>query len=259
MQLGELKPILGALALPPAGPLLLALAGLALARRFRRTGTALTLLAIIGLLALSCAGVAVPLARALLPPVSAAQPKDLERVQAIVVLGGGVESEAPEYGSPQLSPSAMGRLRYGAWLARRTGKPLAYAGGQGWTAAGTQQEPESQVARRVLQDDYGLPLRWLEDRSRDTQENADFLARELRPAGALRIALVTDSWHMPRALLYFRAAGFEVVPAPLHFPQTHPNPVMDWLPSPDGLGLTRQVLREWLALRIARRLTAGLP
>ena len=259
MQLGELKPILSALALPPGGPLLLALAGLALARWHRRAGTTLAVMGIGILLALSCNGVAVALARGILPQVAAAQPQDLQQVQAIVVLGGGVEADAPEYGSAQLSPFAMGRLRYGAWLARRTGKPVAYAGGQGWGAVGTRQEAEGQVARRVLQDDYGLQLRWLEDRSRDTRENANYLARELQPAGALRIALVTDSWHMPRALVYFRAAGFEVVPAPTGFPQPRVNPLMDWLPSADGLMTSRHVLHEWLGLRIAARHTAGLP
>jgi uncharacterized SAM-binding protein YcdF (DUF218 family) len=252
MQAGELKPILAALALPPAGPLLLALAGLAWARWRRRAGTALAVLAIAALTALSCQGVALLLARGILPQVAAAQARDLQSVQAIVVLGGGVDRDTPEYGSPQLGAFAYGRLRYGAWLARRSGKPLAYAGGQGWSALGSGQEPEAQVARRVVRDDYGLALRWLEDRSRDTRENADFIAQAMRPDGILRIAVVTDSWHMPRAVHYFRAAGFEVVPAPTGFPQTQGNGVLQWLPSAEGLLLSRQVLREWLALRVAR-------
>ena len=248
MQLGELKPILGALALPPGGPLLLALAGLALVRRHRRAGTWLATLAIAALFALSCNGVAVALARGLLPQVAVAQAQDLQRVQAIVVLGGGVLPDSPEFGSAQLKPYAFGRLRYGAWLARRSGKPLAYAGGQGWGAVGTQQEPEAQVAQRAMQDDHGPSLRWLDDRSRDTRENANNLAIAMRPDGIRRIALVTDSWHMPRAMRYFRAAGFEVLPAPTNFPQREENPVLEWLPSAEGLLLTRKVLHEWLGL-----------
>jgi uncharacterized SAM-binding protein YcdF (DUF218 family) len=251
MQIGELKPILAALALPPAGPLLLALFGLAWSRWHRRAGMALAVLAIVTLGVLSCNGVAVALARSVLPQVTAAHPQDLQRVQAIVVLGGGVTTEASEYGSSQLKPFAFGRLRYGAWLARRSGKPLAYAGGQGWGALGTRQEPEAQVARRVMQDDYGMGVRWLDDRSRDTRENANSLARMMIPEGVSRIALVTDSWHMPRALHYFRAAGFEVMPAPTNFPDPDENPVLEWLPSADGLALSRKVLHEWLGLRLA--------
>ncbi|MDB5861323.1 MAG: hypothetical protein JWQ76_5012 [Ramlibacter sp.] len=251
MQLGELKPILAALALPPAGPLLLALAALALSRWHRRAGNTLAVLAIAALAALSCNAVAVALAHGILPQVAAAQPRDLQRVQAIVVLGGGVEPEAPEYGSAQLGPYAYGRLRYGAWLAKRTGKPLAYAGGQGWSAVGTNQEAEAQVARRLVRDDYGVALRWQEGRSRDTRENADFIAQAMRPDGIRSVAVVTDSWHMPRALHYFRAAGFEVVPAPTGFPHARDDSILEWIPSAEGLLLSRQVLREWLALRVA--------
>ncbi|MCG2594189.1 YdcF family protein [Ramlibacter sp. XY19] len=248
---GELKPILTALALPPAGPLFLALAGLLLARRRRRAGLALAFVALLGLFLASTNGVAVFLARNLLPQVPVVQAAELESVQAIVVLGGGVDLDTPEYGSPQLDVHAQNRLRYGAWLARRTGKPLAYAGGLGWAAVGTQQEPEAQVARRVAQEDYGLALRWLEDRSRDTRENALFMAEAMKPDAVRRVALVTDSWHMPRAVKAFRAAGFEVVAAPTGYPQVKRNPVLEWLPSDDGLRLSRQVLREWLGLRVA--------
>ena len=252
MQLGELKPILGALALPPAGPLLLARAGLAWSRWHRRAGTTLAVLALAALFALSCNGVAVALAHAILPQVAPAQPQDVQGVQAIVVLGGGIEQDAPEYGTSQLTPNAYRRLRYGAWLARRSGKPLAYAGGQGWGAAGSAEEPEARVAQRLAQDDYGVALRWLEDRSRDTRENADLIAQAMRPDGIRRVAVVTDSWHMPRAVQSFRSAGFEVVPAPTGFPHRRPGSPLEWLPSAEGLALSRQVLREWLALRVAR-------
>jgi len=252
MLLGELKPILSALALPPAGPLLLALAGLVLARWWRRAGTAVAALSIALLLALSCNAVGVALAHTLLPQVAPAKPADLDTVQAIVVLGGGVRQEAPEYGSARPKLFAAGRLHYAAWLARRTGKPVAYAGGQGWGANGTTQEPEGQVAGRVLREDYALAPRWLDDRSRDTRENADFLATQMLPAGIRRVAVVTDAWHMPRALHYFRAAGFDVLPAPTNFPTLEPNPLLDWLPSTGGLMLSQQVLHEWVGLLVAR-------
>ena len=244
---GEWKPVLGALLLPPTGPLLLALLGVLWARRRRALGTALALAGILGLGAISCNAVAVLLARSLLPQVAPAQPRDLQRIQAIVVLGGGVRPQAPEYGAPQPMLFALGRIRYGAWLARQTGKPLAYAGGVGW-AGDAGQTPEGQVASRVLLEDYGLPLRWLDDRSRDTRENAQRLAEAMRPDGIRRIALVTDAWHMPRAIGHFRRAGFEVLPAPTLFPTRLERPVIEWLPSAEGLTTSRQVLREWLGL-----------
>ena len=248
---GELKPVLAALVLPPAGPLLLALLGVLLAMRRRGAGLFLALLGIVLAFALATNGVALLLARALMPGVVAAQPQDLQQVQAIVILGGGLLPEAPEYGRAQPGASSLQRLRYGAWLARRTGKPLAYAGGFGWAAADTQGEPEGSVARRVLQEEYGLTPRWVDDRSRDTAENAARTAELLLPAQVRRIALVTDATHMLRAVHHFRAAGFEVVPAPTDFPVTTATPLLEWLPSPGGAMTNRALLREWLGRLVA--------
>jgi uncharacterized SAM-binding protein YcdF (DUF218 family) len=78
------------------------------------------------------------------------------------------------------------------------------------------------------------------------------MAQAMKRDGIRRIALVTDSWHMPRAIQAFRAAGFDVVPAPTGYPQVMRNPVLEWLPSIEGLRLSRQVLREWLGLQLAR-------
>lgn len=249
MQAGDLKPVLAALVLPPAGPLLIALAALCFARRLRAAAW-LAGLMVAGTLLLSCRWCAVLLAQALLPtpvPVDAAQ---LRQVQAIVVLGGGIEDQAPEYGQPQLTAEAYQRLRYGMHLARASGKPLAFAGGQGWSVLGTT-EAEARVAERVLRQDFGLPLRWLEDRSRDTRENAFNIAAAMRPDGVRRIALVTDAWHIPRATRYFQAAGLEVLAAPMDFPYVRKS-VLDLLPSADGLVLSRQVLREGLGLVVQR-------
>ena len=48
---------------------------------------------------------------------------------AIVVLGAGRRLLAPEYGVAELSSMGTERLRYGVWLSRQTGLPLAFSGG----------------------------------------------------------------------------------------------------------------------------------
>ncbi|OYU71984.1 MAG: hypothetical protein CFE45_41445 [Burkholderiales bacterium PBB5] len=141
-------------------------------------------------------------------------------------------------------------MRYGAHLARRTGKPLAFAGGIGWASAGGGFPSEAEVAARALQQDWGVTLRWSDSRSRDPQENAQEMRRLL--AGIERIALVTDAWHMPRSVRAFEAAGFQVVPAPTGFATPTTRLLLQWLPSAEGLMLSRQVVREWLALRAMR-------
>ncbi|WBY01314.1 YdcF family protein [Ramlibacter tataouinensis] len=250
---GELKPILTALVMPPTAPLLLALLGLLLAARKRvRAGLTIAFIGIAGLWLLSCHAVAIALAHTVLPQVPAAQPAQLAqaRVQAIVVLGGGIVPQAPEYGAAQPTGYTLARLRYGAWLARRTGQPLAFAGGIGW-AAGDGFPPEAEAARRTLAE-FGAELRWADAQSRDTAENAARMHELLAREQISRIALVTDAWHMPRSVLEFERAGFTVLPAPTGFAAAPTRPLLAWLPSADGLALSRQVLREALGLWVAR-------
>ena len=249
---GEWKPVLAALVLPPAGPLLLVLLGVLLATRRRAAGLAIAFVGVVLSWLLATNGMALALANALLPPPAPVQPAQLQQVQAIVVLGGGVRADAPEYGIAQPGPHTLARLRYGAWLARRSAKPLAFAGGVGWSAQGTRTEAEGTVARRVLREEYGIAARWIDDRSRDTAENAARSAALLQPEGIRRIALVTDATHMERAAGHFRAAGFEVLPAPTLFPSATERPLLEWLPSIHGAATCRELLREWLARAAAR-------
>jgi uncharacterized SAM-binding protein YcdF (DUF218 family) len=255
MALGELKPILTALVLPPAAPVLLSLLGLLLVARKRATGLVLAATGLALLWLLSCQAVAVWLAQNTLPqfaPVSTVSLKN-SAAQAIVVLGGGALPAAPEYGQAQASAATAARLRYGVWLARQSGLPLAFAGGKGWGAASNQTLSEAEVARRMVEQDYGLTLRWLDDQSRDTAESARLLRQQLKQDQVQRIALVTHAWHMPRSVLAFERAGFSVVPAPMAFILPNQNKILQWLPSADGLESSRHVLREWLALRVDQR------
>ncbi|MES2956384.1 MAG: YdcF family protein [Pseudomonadota bacterium] len=252
---GELKPVLTALLLPPASLLLLAGLGMLLAARKKKAGGLLLAFVAAALLwLLSCHAVAVWLAQNLLPQQTALSVAALKSsgVQAIVVLGGGVHPVAPEYGEPQPSAATAMRLRYGVWLARQTGLPVAFAGGLGWGAAREQAVSEGEVARRAAQQDYGLALRWIDNQSRDTAENAQFLAPLMRKDKIQRIALVTHAWHMPRSVSAFERAGFTVLPAPMGFILPSGNSVLEWLPSTHGLDASRAVLKEWLGLLALR-------
>lgn len=252
MSPGELKPILTALVLPPALPLLLILVGALLAWRRRvRTGVTLVVASALVFWLVCCQAVAMWLAAHLLPQVEPISRDQLAQVGAIVVLGSGVLKTAPEYGAQQPNASMLGRLRYAAFLARTSGKPVAFAGGVGWSSVDSGIAPEAEVARDAIAQ-FGVTLRWADASSRDTMENAREMARLLQPAGVVRIALVTDSWHMPRSVLAFRRAGFDVVPAPTGFPAGQTRPLLSWLPSAEGLTLSRQVIREALGLAVAR-------
>ena len=215
VQLGieSWKPLLTALLLPPVPWLLLILVGAWWPSARRGPGRWVVLLGVVGHLGSAPApGTARLLSHHLLQPPPALDSHRIAELQAerktptaIVVLGGGVEPHAPEYGASNLTETSLERLRYGIWLGRRTDLPLAFSGGVGW--AQHDSVPEAQVAARIAASEFGRPLRWTEDSSRDTRENALRTIELLRPAGIRHIVLVTGATHMPRALRDFQRAG----------------------------------------------------
>ncbi|MCG6872694.1 MAG: YdcF family protein [Gammaproteobacteria bacterium] len=185
--------------------------------------------------------------------VSPLDPQALPAAQAIVVLGGGRYAAAPEFGGVDVSSgAALERLRYAAWLQRRTGLPLLLSGG----SAFGQQRPESELMAESLSRDFGVRARWTETRSRTTFENAKFSRKLLAAEGIDRILLVTHALHMPRANASFGAAGFDVVPAPTVFLTrgAFSDTLLNYLPSMGGLRASDAALHEylgraWYALR----------
>jgi len=250
-MLPELKPYLTAFALPPLSIiLLLGLAWWGWQRR-RAWAHAAMALGLLSLWWLSCPVMAVWLSRNLLPnhPMASAALLQANQVQALVVLGGGVEVDLPD-GVPQLGRHSLDRLRQGVQWARVTQLPLMFTGGVGW--AGRAEAPtEAEVAQRVAQDAFAWPLRWTESASRDTQENAQNSFRMLSAQGITRIGLVTDSWHMARSVRQFERAGFSVTPVPMGHPSLF-HSGMDWLPDAVALQTSRHVIRERLGLWVAR-------
>ena len=253
MLSGFFKPLLSSLVLPPMGPLLLAVLGALLVRRRRRLGMACLMLSLALLYALSCNAVAVWLARTAVPhyaPLDVATLVD-SPAQAVVVLGGGA-TMAPEYGQAQPSAASAARLRYGVWLARQSNLPLAFSGGMGWSATSAQPESEADVAERVLQEDYGLQLRWKENQSRDTNENAQLTARMLQADHIQHIVLVTHATHMARSVTAFEREGLVVTPAPMGFVLPRQQAALEWIPSTHGLSASREVLHEWMGRAVGR-------
>jgi uncharacterized SAM-binding protein YcdF (DUF218 family) len=253
MDFQLLIPLLTTAVLPPMGPLLLAVMGLiCLATQRRKTAAVLLFVGVAMLWALSTHAVAVLLAQKALPQYAVTQPDALQArgVQAIVVLGGGIVPNAPEYGEPQLNAYSESRLRYGAWLARKTAIPLAYSGGSGWAAASAVSE--AVTAQKSLQLAGSQTFKWTESNSRDTRQNARLSAQLLQKDGVQKIALVTHAWHMPRAVQMFEAAGFDVTPAPMGYVLPEEHAWIEWMPTALGLRASRNVLREALALQVQK-------
>jgi len=230
------------LVLPPGGPILIMLLGLCLLRRFRRV--AVTVMAF-GLLVLYASSM--PLVSKSIWPRSdddqaVVAQADLDSAAAIVILGAGLYVDAPEYGEDTLSGSALERVRYGAHLHRLTNKPILVTGGRPQKSILS----EADVMRKVLELEFGVAVRWTEESSLNTRDNADYSRKILEAEGIDKILLVTHAHHMPRARVEFERAGFEVLPAPTKLRAIPSLSIFDFLPSAGALSSTARSLHEWL-------------
>jgi uncharacterized SAM-binding protein YcdF (DUF218 family) len=254
------KPVVSALVLPPVPWLALVLVGARLIPWQRLLGWLLVLLAVAGLWLSGCAGFGDWLVRQWIappPPLTVEKIAALKKTAAggrsgvvVLMFGGGREALAPEYGVASLSGLSLERLRYGVWLSRETGAPMMFSGGLGHAAeAGTT---EAEVAAEIAQREFLRPLRWVEPKARDTRENAQYSAVQLREQEVTQVVLVTHGWHMPRALRAMREAStreqakWEIVPAPMGLAAGVERASLRWIPSSEGTRLVRSVLREKL-------------
>ena len=261
------KPVLTALLLPPVPLLLGVLIGARLMLPRRGWGWLVVSLSVASLWLTACTGFArviEPLLLAAAPPLG---PERIAALRAegrtvagssinnsgrsevaILVLGGGVEPYAPEYGMSNLSSYSLESLRYGLWLGRETGWPVGFSGGTGW--ANQAGAAEADVAARIAAQEYGRPLRWVEPESRDTRENAARSLPLLQASGVRHVLLVTRGWHMQRAKALFDVAaadsGIRIEAAPMGLATKVDIPQLSWLPTSAGFERVRLVLREWL-------------
>jgi uncharacterized SAM-binding protein YcdF (DUF218 family) len=227
--------------LPPTGPLLLVLLGIAIAGRYPRRGRLIALAGVLALWLLAAPAVGDFLVR-LLDRSPALDLAHAVRAQAIVILGGGTRGYAPEYGGATVSAMTLERVRYGARIARATGLPVLVSGG-----SVRRLPPEALLMRKVLVDEFGVPVRWVEARSRNTHENAVNSAAILKANAVSRVILVGHSFDFPRTRHEFEAADIAVIPAPIDIPVATPSTFTDFLPSAQGLQLGYYACYEILA------------
>jgi len=142
----------------------------------------------------------------LMPPYRNLQGNEAD---AIVILSAGMVHNRAEYGGGAPKILTLERIRYGAWLARRWNKPILVSGGGG----GRLGVSEGQVMKNVLENEFGVPVRWVETRSTTTRENALDSVSLLKNAGITRIYLVSQAWHLNRAMPEFQRLGMTVIPA----------------------------------------------
>lgn len=243
-----LKKILSALILPPTSLILLGFIGLWLTKKHHKAGRTLTALSLATLLILSLPITGNTLMRSLEqnPPITQAQLKD---IQAIVILGGGKNNDAPEYGGiDTVNKWTLERLRYGAYLQQQTGKPILVTGGAPYGG-----QPEAEAMAETLKEDFQTKTIWIENRSNDTAENAVYTVKMLKEHGITKIALISQAWHLPRAVQPFEQQGITVYPAPTGFTREDTEPITQWLPNASALDKSSMTLKELLGALLGKQ------
>jgi uncharacterized SAM-binding protein YcdF (DUF218 family) len=235
------KELLEVLALPPANLPLLAVAGLIVRRWHPRLGEWLTAVSCVLLIVLAMPFVG----ETLLVSLERGLPSDAAtggKPGAIVMLTGDIErfgGDEPGFGPGRLT---LDRERACSILFRRVQLPVLVTGGvlQGG------DPPIAVVTAQSLRDDFQIPVRWIESRSRDNWENAEYSSAILRANGISTVYLVTHAWHMRRALLAFHHFGIHVIPAPVQIDRYPSLYVAELLPQVRGWMVTYYALHEWL-------------
>ncbi len=247
----QLTNTLTSLLLPPGILILIMACGLAVSRARPRLGKTMV---VGGLIALY--GLSMPLtAHVLLSGWEDWYPApSANEASAIVVLGGGKSHSAPEYEGGSVLGATLVRLRYAARLHRQSGLPILVSGG---SPDGSPQT-EAELMLRTLQEEFSVPVRWVENGSANTLENARLSYRTLAVENIRTIQLVTHAWHMPRAQLVFEAAGFKVIPAATGYTSRYRLTVLDFMPSALALRDSAVFFHEiigivWYRLRLILR------
>lgn len=235
-----LKATLLSLVLPPICLLYLALVGLLIARRRRRSGRLLLCTGLLGLTILSLPVVANSMIRALETDLPLDASPDAPP-KAIVILGGDLArvDVTPFARAGRLT---LDRLRAGAELQRRTGLPILVTGG----IVQRDRPPVATIMAESLREDFRVPVTWVEDASVDTWENASLSAAILKQHGISSVYVVTQGWHLRRAVMAFRHAGITVTAVPTYMePATDLIP-SDFLPQPSSWEWSYFALHEWI-------------
>lgn len=174
-------------------------------------------------------------------------PTPLEAIpnaDAIVLLGGGVGATVEAVPYPELYWAAD-RAVMAARLFRAGKAPLIIPTGGG-----------APLAEKPLLETLGVPASSIvcEDEARDTAENASKTFALLRAHNCKKALVVTSAWHLPRAMMLFKAEDIAFVPVGCDYESTlaylkrDVTPLWQKLPGPEAAGRLGYYVKEWLGI-----------
>ena len=211
--------------------------------RFAKAATVLSLVVLI-------AAAATPLGLWLVRPLEdrfPPPPTDVPPPDGIIVLGGAMNgATSTARGQPVFDEGE--RVVEAVLLAKRyPNARIIFTGGSGSLF---RVSTEAAEAKKLMVELGVDPSRiTLEDKSRNTKENAEFTAAMIHPKPSERWLLVTSAFHMTRSMGVFEKAGFNVIAYPVAFRTRGPGRDLPWDFSPaNNLRVFETATREWIGL-----------
>ena len=170
----------------------------------------------------------------------------------ILVLGGALDLANSTPGRLEYSP-ASDRFMYALKLAKRLPHAtLVFAGGTGSLFDSKKTEATLLKGEAI---EFGVPAERIrvDDRSRNTHENALEAKRILSEVGGRNIVVLTSAFHMRRSLGCLRKVGIEATPYAVDF-RNHRGGLdpFCWVPDVNRLGEATAAIREYVGLVVYR-------
>lgn len=187
-----------------------------------------------------------PVANLLLEPLENIRYAD-SNASSVVVLGGGANTDA----IIKAYPDAFKREFYGFYLAKEKGLPLIFsAGGVKQTKEANSAKSDFSLMQKLSNSKIAI---YYEDKSLNTKQNAKFSAKLFdRLKLPKNIYLVTSAYHMKRAIIYFKKAGFKVTPKAVDFKVEKECNFYDYLPKMRNFANSYKAIHEYIGILVAK-------
>ena len=166
----------------------------------------------------------------------------------LLLLGGGIIEKVPDFSGYGIPTDRMtGRIVTAVRLQKNLNIPIIVSGGK------TSKNGSSTglIAKRFLVD-LGVQEGQIviEEKSRDTYENAKHIREICLRNGYKNPILITSASHMKRSVLSFKKVGIDVMPYPANFTTKRVNEYgwYSYLPRSSSLGKTSLAFHEYLGI-----------
>jgi len=231
--------------LPPGCNILISMIGFFLYKFYQRIAIFFILLGTLSLWLFSAPIVAYNLIEQLQNQYPVLDPAtiSIDKNSAILVLGAGDDVNVEENNRHTVSDIELNRLRYAAYLYKKTHLPIIVSGGY----VNGSLDSEADLMANALNDNFNITNIIKEDGSTNTAEESKMMVPILKKHNFTKVYLITNAWHMPRSMALFKQQHINVTAAPMGYKvYDHRYSLLSYLPDMQALFTTKTAIHEYI-------------